>query len=372
MIAGFLLKNRKFRQTIMTSRTLLIGAFALMFGIAAAAGVYLFGNSQPGPAPKITTVSVVVAASDINRGQTLSTTLLTTHNWPKDMVPEGSISNPREIENRTVIVPMMKGDLILEAKLAEKGAGRGLAAVIPSGMRAVTIQTPNVATGVAGFILPGNKVDVLLTMTHQGAEDRTGGGSTITLLQNLEILAVDQQVDVPNNNKMDTKELRSVTLLVTPAEAARLDLGQNKGTLRLTLRNPSDASKEFVDAITLIGLDLNPNAVNSELAPAGIKAKTQPSPLPKSPLRMVRTIRGTRSGVFQFDVSHPDSSSEDFVSPEVQITSAPVGVGRQPNTIPIPGPRDNQSSKSVVTRPPRPTTESFPETNSLIQLGPVD
>jgi pilus assembly protein CpaB len=223
---------------------------------------------------------------------------------------------------------MIKGDLLMESKVAAKGAGRGLAAVIPAGMRAVTIQTPNVATGVAGFILPGNKVDILLTMTNQGSDDRTGGGSTITLLQNVEILAVDQQVDVPQANKIDTKELRSVTLLVTPAEASRLDLGQNKGTLRLTLRNPIDKSIDDVDLVTLKSLNVNSNETGTE--------RRDPAPVAEAPpLRtkvftpVVRTLRGTRTGYIKFQAIDNESAGRDAL---------PATVSDMTNSLMVPGP----------------------------------
>lgn len=295
----------------MRMRTVLIGVFALVFGASAASGVYLLSQTKPAAAPKPDTVSVVVAAEDINRGQTIAADLVTQKEWPKESLPEGAITDPVAIEDRTVTIPLVKGDLLLEAKLAPKGSGRGLAAVIPSGMRAVTIQTPNVATGVAGFILPGNKVDVLLTMSSPGMNDLSGGGSTITLLQNVEILAVDQQVDVPQDNKVDTKELRSVTLLVTPAEAARLDLGQNKGTLRLTLRNPADKATDVVDPVTLARLSLNPVAIAADDrngAPTAVaKTDAASAPQPKRIAPMIRTLRGTRSGVIQLPIAREPS-----------------------------------------------------------------
>jgi len=273
----------------MQMRTILIGAFALVFGISAALGVFVVMNKAPGDA-KAEMVSLVVAAVDINRGQSLTPEMLEKKDWPKDAVPEGTTSDPASIVERTVTISMLKGDLLQEAKLAPKGTGRGLAAVIPPGMRAVTIQTPNVSTGVAGFILPGNKVDVFLTMSGQGSDDKTGGGSTITLLQNVEILAVDQRIEAPSDNKMSDKELRSVTLMVTPADAAKIDLGQNKGTLRLGLRNPKDTSTDFVEPVTLAGLLLNPNQpaeapkpkpVNrglAEVIPRGMRAVTIKTP----------------------------------------------------------------------------------------------
>ena len=141
---------------------------------------------------------------------------------------------------------LLKDEPVANGKLAPKGSGRGMAALIPKGMRAFTIHTPSIAPGVAGIVMPGHKVDVLLTMNDVGANDQTGGGSTTTLLQNVEISAVDQNIDAPAENKMD-KGLRSVTLLVTPQQAKQLDLGQNKGTLRLALPKSSEEWAVFRD-----------------------------------------------------------------------------------------------------------------------------
>lgn len=293
----------------MQTRTVLIGAFALLFGVSAAVGVYLFGQSPAG-APKSETVSVVVAAADITRGQTLVAEHLTHRDWPKDAVPEGAVTGKDDLVGRTATVSLMKGDLLFDAKLAPRGAGRGLATVIPTGMRAVTIQTPNVATGVAGFVLPGNKVDVLLTVSAQGADDQTGGGSTITLLQNVEILAVDQRIDAPQDNKMDPKELRSVTLLVSPSAAARLDLGQNRGTLHLALRNPADAETEAVEPATLAGLKLgfaDPMVVVQKPL-NGPPVRTQKAPL------QIRTLRGSSFGYISFPRPEQESTSSQVAA----------------------------------------------------------
>jgi pilus assembly protein CpaB len=217
-----------------------IVALALVFGVAAAAGVNMLLSARAGQ--RAETVAVVVAAADMPRYTTVSADMLKTRDYPKGGVPDGAVLKSDDVIDRVVDTPLFQDEPVLEKKLSAKGAGRGMAAVIPPGMRAVTIQTPSVAAGVAGFILPGNKVDVLLTVKGMsiGTADPTGGGSTTTLLQHVEILAVDQRVEAPSANKIDTKELRSVTLLVTPDQAAKLDLGQNTGTLHLSLRNPQD------------------------------------------------------------------------------------------------------------------------------------
>ncbi len=292
----------------MRLRTVLIVVFAVVFGLAAAVGVYVIERPPQPQGPVIEMVPVLVAKMNVPRGHSLTADLIAQRKWPKDVVPEGALSDIQGAVDRTAIVPIASGEPLLDSKLAPKGAGRGLAAIIPPGMRAYTIQTPNIATGVAGFILPGNKVDVLLTITNPSFDDPTGGGSTVTLLQNVEILAVDQRVDAPEENKMDPKELRSITLMVTPAGAAKLDLGQNKGTLHLALRNPEDQETSEVEPATIAGLHIGteeggfPRVVKKP-APVVVETPPQPSP-PKQPVKTVtriRTLRGSQGGFVTFE-----------------------------------------------------------------------
>src|SRR5262249_32413516 len=128
------------------------------------------------------TVSVVVAARDVARGVVLTAEQLKTREFPKELVPPGAVTSIDDALDRVVLYALVNDEPILERKLSQKHAKGGLAALVPAGMRAVTIQTPNVAGGVAGFILPGNKVDVLLTMNQQSPNDASGGAVTTTLL----------------------------------------------------------------------------------------------------------------------------------------------------------------------------------------------
>src|SRR5271165_1208745 len=230
----------------MSVRSLLMIALALILGLSAAAGVNAFMQRVPGPksavvpVPVPVPVPIVVAVVDLPRGASITPEEVKIKEFPRDLVPAGALSKLEDAVNRVIFVPLTKDEPVLESKLAPKGAGRGLSALIPPGMRGYTVKVPDVAQGVAGFILPGNRVDVLLSLGEISGTSETGGGSTTTLLQNVEILAVDQKMDAPSDNKVDTKDLRSVTLLVTPQQANRLDLGQNKGMLHLALRNRED------------------------------------------------------------------------------------------------------------------------------------
>src|SRR5262245_16950420 len=138
--------------------------------------------------------------------------MLKVRQYPKDLVPPGSIRTIDEAVNRVTFASLVKGEALSDTKLSAKGVGRGMGPAIPKGMRAFTINTPNVASNVAGFILPGSKVDILMTVKNHGHDDPSGGASTIPLLQNIEVLAVDQRVEAPSSSKVDVKEIRSVTL----------------------------------------------------------------------------------------------------------------------------------------------------------------
>jgi len=308
-------------------QSLLIGAFALVFGGSAAVGVntYLKGR---GTAVVAETLPVVVAAIDVHRGDTISADLVAVRDYPKEMVPEGALTKVEDAVDRAVAIPLVKGEVVLDAKLSAKGAGRGLAALVPTGMRAVTIQTTKVSSGVAGLVMPGNKVDVLLTVSDNNTtgEDATGGGTTTTLLQRVEILAVDQRFDAPADNKVDVKELRSVTLLVTPHQANLLELGQNKGTLHLSLRNPDDDRDSGARPVTLADLRYKAErpwderlksvleamakaqaAAPKPVAPAApepVVAKAPEPPPAPAPIQ-IRTIRGASEGSVLFHAVAP-------------------------------------------------------------------
>jgi pilus assembly protein CpaB len=280
-------------------QTILVGVLALVFGGSAAVGVNSMMKGRGAKAK----VAVVVAALDLARGATITADMVTTREYAEGSVPADALAKLEDAINRAVAIPMIKGEPVLDPKLSPKGAGRGLAALVPKGMRAVTIQTPNVASGVAGFVMPGNKVDVLLTVADAGGgADPAGGGSTTTLLQRVEIMAVDQRIDAPADNKVDTKELRSVTLLVTPHQANLLDLGQNRGTLHLALRNPDDDRDSGSQPVTLADLRYRREKPWDERLKSVLEAmaKTRaPGQAPTATSRPahVRTLRGRHEGV---------------------------------------------------------------------------
>ena len=164
------------KRFVMSVRTLIVVLLALVCGVSAAIGVHQI-VTQRRTQVSAESVNIVVAASDLARGSVLSEEVLKLQPWPKDLVPTGAILDLSEVNERTVVTRVFPGDPILESKLAEGYVGTGLASMIPHGMRAFTIRTANVASGVAGFILPGHCVDVLMTTTGSSAGEGSGGGS---------------------------------------------------------------------------------------------------------------------------------------------------------------------------------------------------
>jgi pilus assembly protein CpaB len=255
-----------------------------MFGGSAALGVNRYVTNQgPGALAGAGAVRVVAVVQDVPRGATLTAEMVRLCEYPRRMLLPGMLTKVEDALDRAVCIPLVKDEPLLKGKLAPKGVKSGMAALVPRGMRAFTILTPSVASGVGGFILPGNKVDVLLTLEGKR------GSITTTLVQNLEILAVDQQLDAPSENRVDPRLLRSVTLLVTPEQAARLGLAHNKGALHLALRNHSDDRLVQTAPARLAELDEGDRP--SAPAPAPPAITTPPPPL-KASGRVVTIYRG--------------------------------------------------------------------------------
>ena len=232
----------------MSVRAIAVLGLAIVCGASSALGVYLWRGRVVQVVAE--TVPVVVATAEIARGEVVSESKVAVRQWPRELAPQGVARELEAVVSRTALTPMFTAEPILTSKLADRDAGRGLAALIPDGRRAYTIQTSRVASNVAGFVMPGNRVDVLLTM-RGGPDDNTGGGSSTTLLQAVEILAIDQHLDAPAENRVEPQQLRSVTLLVTPDQVSLLDLGQNMGTLALSLRNPADLAEAETNPATV-------------------------------------------------------------------------------------------------------------------------
>lgn len=279
----------------MSFRTGLIVLLALVCGGSAAVGINMLRNQDP-PSSKAETVAVLVAARDIPRGAMITADSTTTEDYLN--APSGTVTSMEDVLDRVVFVPLMKGEPILDSKLAPKGAGRGMAALIPKGMRAISIQTPSVASAGGGFILPGSRVDVLMIPNSQGGNEDLNARVT-PVLQNVEVWAVGPRVEAPAENKVDTKELREVTLLATPEQATNLALVQNRGSLHLTLRNPEDTG-------VIVAQPREPEKEQPQKPPEVVKPQEvvkEPEPI------RIRTLHGTQDGAVH--VKLPDKAFDN-------------------------------------------------------------
>jgi pilus assembly protein CpaB len=188
---------------------------------------------------KVDSVKVAVAKKDLAFGQKLDKEAVEMVDYPKDSVPKGAFTNAAAILNAEkpaiALTDIKEREIILPAKISPHGARGGLPAKIPEDMRAMTIAV-NEVKGVAGFVLPGDFVDVLHTTTVGRRDDRP---VTRVIKQNLQVLGVDQLSAEDSN---EPKVVNAVTLLVTQRDGQRLTLAQRLGDLNLLLRNEFDGS----------------------------------------------------------------------------------------------------------------------------------
>jgi pilus assembly protein CpaB len=294
----------------MTLRTGLVVLLALVFGVSATIGVksLIADKAAPEAAPPPETVSVVVAAVTIQRGTVITADFLKTRELAKDSVTPGSLTRKEDVIGRLTSMPILQDDVLMEGKLAAKGARSSASSLIGKDMRQVTIQTPNVSSAGV-FVVPGDKVDVLWTVMPQGTDDTTGGGVTIRLLQNVEVFAVNTRIDPSAEVKGDASEIRSVTLLVTPNQDAKLVQAQARGTLQLSLRNPDDdgtVDQPPVRMIDINSLSEKPKPKEEEKQP--IKLVATP-PVPKRPAQ-IEMIRGNYQ-VGSVYILPPESESRE-------------------------------------------------------------
>jgi pilus assembly protein CpaB len=221
--------------------------------VAVAAGgvaALLAGRGKPPEikveAPKFDTVDILVAKADIPRGQSLSPAEISWEAWPANTASGNFIrksDRPKAVENLSGMIvraPFVAGEPIREAKLVNAKGSGFMAAILPSGMRAIsTLITPE--TGAGGFILPNDRVDVILTPRGNRDNEKNGGASE-TILRNIRVLAIDQTVEEKNGQKVVVG--KTATLELAPGQAETLALSQQLGILSLALRSIADTGAD--------------------------------------------------------------------------------------------------------------------------------
>lgn len=219
------------------TRFLMIGVLALAAGLLAAAFVSKYMTQKAGVAPE--TAQVMVAANDLQVGQRIEDRDVQVISIPASTLPPSAPRKKADVVGHGVILPILKGQFILPNSLAGENAGAGLPALIPPGMRAVSVRV-NEIISVAGFVTPGTRVDVLLT----GAPNGSGDQQTTTVLQNIAVLASGKTLERTSTGEAQNTAV--ITLLVSPDDAQKLTLASSQGHIQLALRNPLDTKQDEV------------------------------------------------------------------------------------------------------------------------------
>jgi pilus assembly protein CpaB len=279
----------------MRSRIFVVLAIAILAGGGLAYGTYNMVQNQPVKTVAMETQPVVVAASNLQLGAELKAEDLRVMAFPAGKAPEGTFSQPSEIIGRGLIVPLVKNEPVLKAKLASKEAGSGLPPVIPEGMRAVSVRVDEVV-GVAGYVLPGNRVDVLATANPT---DQRADTTTKVILSNVQVLTAGTRMEQDQENTKPVA-VTVVTLLVFPEQSERLALASTEGKIQLALRNPLDQGAPDTPGIKTAGLmgRVTPQLKTAAPTAARLRASalpvTQTVVAPAAPMPTVEMIRGDK------------------------------------------------------------------------------
>jgi pilus assembly protein CpaB len=221
----------------MNKRFIAVLVFAFIVASGASLLLYrLMSSRQQTAKAAQSTVKIATAARNLEIGTLIKEADVKLTDW-SGATPLGSTNKTQDIIGRGVTSPMYESEPVLETRLAPKGAGGGLAAMIPTGMRAVAVRV-NEVVGVAGFVVPGMRVDILISGSPPNGRSAELGSLTKTLLQNIEVLSAGQ--DFKKDAEGKPISVAVVNLLVTPEQAELLSLASNQTTLQLVLRNPLD------------------------------------------------------------------------------------------------------------------------------------
>lgn len=261
---------------------------ALVFGLAGGAMTLLYLKQKEAQAslPSLdSTVPVVVATTDLTFGTVIRAEHLQTVRYPGDSVPVGSFTDPDSLVGQTTKVFVTTKEPILGTKLSSIGGG--LSIRIPVNMRATSMSV-SVVSGVSGFVIPGDRVDVVAVIDRAGQVNQA---VTKTILQNIEVLASGQKTEVKGDNPV---KVQSVTLIVDPEGAEKLALALHEGKLHLVLRNPADQGVADVRSISTSEMTGDANPAPKPAPRKVSKPEPAPAPPPPPPTPKVTLIKGVK------------------------------------------------------------------------------
>lgn len=270
----------------MNKRFLSVLLFAVVVAGLASLVLYLQIRGKLGAETTPSKTQIVVATRQLEVGSVIKEGDVKTVSWSSDL-PQGALSVPEEAFKRGVISTIYASEPVLESRLAAEGAGGGLAATIPKGMRAVGLKVDQVI-GVAGFVVPGMRVDMIVA-GNPGSEYSDRGTMSKMLLQNIEVLSAGQNIE--RNAEGKPIQVQVVNVLVTPEQAERVTLASAEARIQLILRNPLDQAEVSTSGAEFSGLftGMAPRKMEApqpvaaaprRAAPAAAPVKMAPPPIP--------------------------------------------------------------------------------------------
>ena len=273
------------------NRTLIVVAVAVLLASLASFGVYRAIQRIPVREVEVATRHIVVASPgkepQLPVGTMLTREQVTLAAWPAASPVPGSFSSIDEVVGRGLIASVMQNEPITESKLAPREAGAGLPPTIPAGMRAMAVRVNDVI-GVAGFVLPSSRVDVIVTV---GGQNQT---QSRVVLANVQVLTAGRVFDQEKSREGQAMPARVVTLLVSPRDAEVLALAASEGSIILALRNPLDTEAVETSGARLSALVGAPPAPPVRAVVSGRPRMVTPPPPPAPKPYTVESIRGAR------------------------------------------------------------------------------
>jgi pilus assembly protein CpaB len=271
-------------------RTLIVLLVALTAAGVASFAVYRAVSNVPVKQVEVATVHLLVAARPLSVGTLLSKDDVRVVGWPAASPVPGGLTKPEEAIGRGLLQSVSENEPITASKVALPEAGAGLPPTIPVGMRAISVRVNDVIS-VAGFVVPGTRVDVLASI-NQGQE-----AMARTVVSNVQVLAAGTRFD--QQEAKDGKPIPTtvVTLLATPPDAEKIALAANDGKIMLVLRNPMDKDPTVTPGVRLASLMAPPSPPPVERVVQGrkvVRAVAPPPPPPAPKVYTVETIRGAK------------------------------------------------------------------------------
>jgi len=283
--------------------------FALVVSALASTVVYRIISAKLDLNAQSNAPLLLVASRDLPVGTLISPSDIRSVDW-RGYVPPRALRQADQVVGRGVLQAVYEGDPMLETRLAARGAGGGLAATIPQGMRAVAVRVDEVV-GVSGFVVPGMKVDVLVSGTPPSASGAaTPDKVSRIVLQNIAVLSAGQNMQKDSEGKPVTVQV--VNLLVTPEQAERLSLASNETKIQLVLRNPLDTIDTKTSGVALAALFSDgPATPPAVLRPRNISRAPVPATAPPPPI-----LPAPAEQTFVVEILHgSDRANVRFIAP---------------------------------------------------------